>query len=363
MSSRRQVEDIDGGHLAAGPLLGLLLLAVALLSIASASASAKSTSAAGVQLRHSAGSASKRQAAATASDFSGSQLITFGEYGEGTPISDQYEAQGVLFSESEEGYPYIAWDGVAPENPVLSGTPTFYGPIHAQFVLAGTVIPATVNGMQLDVGYIDDPGSIKLTVNTNTGNEEIPAEEFGFNTLTSDASDITGFSVEATGLEEAGFEIDNLSFTPAQPPPQPTGPPSTYCGTAPTWLGKLIKGVECIIKAPVVQCGASLLFSKAEKAFELGKATKLARPVAKLYKDLAQIYGHRYFGAAPVGYRSFKELKATYDRASAMLQIVEVIPALKTAIEQKRLRLIAEDLADIIGVKSCVQAAVQLAHG
>jgi Cutinase len=164
---------------------------------------------------------------AHADGFVGTTTITFEGYEEGVPITNQYEEQGLIFSgASPDELPFIARDGVSLTNPVLSGYPRFHGPIKGEFVVPGSSQPTTVNGLAMDIGYIDDPDSVQLTVTTKTGSETIVANEYGFNHLESNASEITGFSVEETSYDEAGFEIDNVSFTPGAPPaPPPQSPP------------------------------------------------------------------------------------------------------------------------------------------
>lgn len=170
--------------------------------------------------------------------------ITFEEYGEGTPITTQYEADGIIFSGLNPAEPpIVVWDGISETNPVLSGQPLFHGSIRAEFVTPGTPLPSAVNGLEIEVGFIDDPGSVQLTVETTTGPEYIVAEEYGFNYLVSYAENITGFTIEEVEYDEEGFEIDNVSFTPPAPlPPQPvstapttpTAPPSSAPPSQPT---------------------------------------------------------------------------------------------------------------------------------
>jgi hypothetical protein len=309
--------------------------------------------------------------------FSGSQTLTFDEYGEYTPITTQYEGDGVIFSGSSIGEPpFITWDGSNPTSPVLSGEPRFHGTINAQFVAPGTPVQTTVNGLAVDVGYIDDPGSVQLRLNTTTGPIIVPAEEFGINRLESTASNIAGFSVEEAEYDSAGFAIDNLSFTPGTPPAPPAAAPpaapapAINCGHSNNWLTKLRLGIKCLAQSPVVQCLAAIALAKASKALEAFKAasgaydlsevSKALYPLAKLYNDLRKVYGDKFFKDAPVGYRSFKELKATYERAKTVIEIVRVVPALAKAASRGQLREIAEDIADLAGVKSCVQALVEL---
>ncbi len=114
---------------------------------------------------------------------SGPQLLTFGDYETGTEISTQYEGQGVVFKDESGFYPEIRWDESAYTNPVLSGTFGFGSPISAEFVVPGTTTPATVENLAMDVGYINEAGSTKLTVERTSGPTTLYADEEGFNRL------------------------------------------------------------------------------------------------------------------------------------------------------------------------------------
>lgn len=159
-------------------------------------------------------------------------FLTFDNYDTGTLITNQYQGDGVLFSGDYET-PEITWDESNDTSPVLRGGGDFYEPIHARFVVPSTTTPGTINGFMVDVGYIDDLYSTEVVVHTTHGDETLYLDEYGINAVTSTASGITGFDVQANE-EDAGFGIDNLSFTPpAPPPPAPPLPPSPP-PTAPT---------------------------------------------------------------------------------------------------------------------------------
>jgi hypothetical protein len=156
-------------------------------------------------------------------------LLTFDEFDVGTLVTDDYGSQGVLFSSDFEETPEIALDSANPTSPVLRGGEDFYEPLHAQFIYPGTSTPATVSEFSVDVGYINDLYSTQLVLQTTTGPIVIPADEYGVNYISSSATNITGFDLEAVDAEGAGFAIDNLSFTTAPPPapePQPAPQPS-----------------------------------------------------------------------------------------------------------------------------------------
>jgi hypothetical protein len=323
---------------------------------------------------------------AHAADFVGTQTLTFENYGEGTPITNQYEPEGIIFSgSSTDEPPFIAWDEDSTTNPVLSGDPMFHGPIHGEFVLPGTTVPATVDGLAMDVGFIDDPGSTQLTVNTSTGPETIIAEQYGFNHLESDATNITGFTVEETGFEENGFEIDNVSFTPATPPlppappPPSTTPPSAPPPAAPTpsppanpcvpvsgSVGKrLLASIKCTAELTKLEaeCAFAILPFAPLKAFDvaktaaglydLRKVSKGVRPIAKLYNLLKTV---KILKDAPPGFRTGSEILARIKNASTAWKVVSLLPDIAKALSASDYEQFALDLAEIAGLKPCVEA-------
>lgn len=105
----------------------------------------------------------------------------------------------------------IVGDGANPTSPVLSGSPTFNGPIA---VLFSTPVAA----VGLDGGFFDAVGGTSIEAYDAGGNslgivtnEQIGIEFFGL----ADASGtnaISGISFYVTGNEPAGFAIDNLTF-------------------------------------------------------------------------------------------------------------------------------------------------------
>ena len=145
----------------------------------------------------------------------GSTTIHFDEFPVGTAITDQYADQGVVFS----GGTFTSPDGANPTSPVLSGTPRFVGPITGTFVRPSTHAPGTIDGFSLDVGYIDDPGSVHVVVRDADGDQidELIADSTGIVPLTSTAPGAASFVVETVAGESAGFAIDNLSFDPPVP--------------------------------------------------------------------------------------------------------------------------------------------------
>jgi hypothetical protein len=138
-------------------------------------------------------------------------LIHFDEFSQGTAITDQYRDLGVIFDSPV----FISSDGANPTSPVLSGTPQFVGPIVGHFVKPGTDTPTTVNVLQLDAGYIDNPGSVEIVATLSDGRTRTAiADHLGIDQISISTRGIRSFSAQAVSQEDAGFAIDNLGFGP-----------------------------------------------------------------------------------------------------------------------------------------------------
>ena len=155
-------------------------------------------------------------AAPTARVAADATVIRFDELPAGTTVTDQYAVRGIVFA-GADGFadPFISPDGASPTSPVLSGSPRFTGSIAGSFVRPGTDQPATVDRFSLDVGYIDTPGSVAVTVYAAGGATlgTLVVADSGINRLTSTFPGAARFVAASTGDEPAGFGIDNLSFT------------------------------------------------------------------------------------------------------------------------------------------------------
>jgi RHS repeat-associated protein len=156
---------------------------------------------------------------ADAADDAFSTTLTFDEVPLGSTVTDQYEGDGILFSGPDsEDEPFTVDDGSATTNPTLSGTPLFNGDIITEFVIPGTTTPTTVDGLSLDIGYINDPGSTQVVLYTTSGIVVLSADQEGFDHLSTDQTGIYGFRTEEVADEPAGYEIDNVSFSPGTSP-------------------------------------------------------------------------------------------------------------------------------------------------
>lgn len=123
----------------------------------------------------------------------------------------------------------IVNDGANPTSPVLSGSPTFNGPIAILF-------DTDQAGVGLEGGYFDDIGGVAITAFARDGsilgsvvNEQAGIEFLGL--VTADGSDrIAGLLFSLVGAESAGFAIDNVRFGSGDQiePPNPGGPLPGY---------------------------------------------------------------------------------------------------------------------------------------
>ena len=106
---------------------------------------------------------------------------------------------------------FITRDGANPTSPVLSGTPTFNGPISILF-------SQDLAGVGLDGGYFDAPASTAIKAFARDGsflgqvnNTGLGIEFLGLVTNDGSAA-IAGLQFSLIGPEPAGFAIDNLQF-------------------------------------------------------------------------------------------------------------------------------------------------------
>lgn len=121
----------------------------------------------------------------------------------------------------------IVDDGANPNSPVLSGSPTFNGPVSVLF-------STDVAFVALDGGYFDGLSGTSIEAFDAAGaslgsvtNSELGIEFFGLSTL-SGLNTIRGISFYITGDEPYGFAIDNLTFGSAGELSGAVPEPSTY---------------------------------------------------------------------------------------------------------------------------------------
>jgi len=118
---------------------------------------------------------------------------------------------GPLALDFTSGTVFITDDGANPTSPVLSGSPTFNGPISVFF-------SKPVAAVGLDGGYFNAIGGTSIEAFNASGsslgivhNQAFGIEFFGLADA-SGANVISGISFYITGPEPAGFAIDNLTF-------------------------------------------------------------------------------------------------------------------------------------------------------
>jgi len=105
----------------------------------------------------------------------------------------------------------ITTDGASSTNPILSGVPTFNGPISILF-------STPVAGVGLTGGFFNAIGGTSIEAYDAAGNilGSITNSQLGFEFYgladSTGANVISGVSFFITGNEPAGFEIDNVTF-------------------------------------------------------------------------------------------------------------------------------------------------------
>jgi hypothetical protein len=293
------------------------------------------------------------------------QFLTFDEYPVGTTITTHYAGQGVVFFGENPGEdPEIHEDESSWTSPVLTGYLGFYSPIRAQFVVPGTSVAAPVSNLSMDVGYIDDPESTQVLVHTTAGPVSFYPDEYGFNEISLQAPNITGFEVKSVEYESAGFGIDNLGFTvPDPPPPPPPLPPPVGCIEHDGSLRHRIwANLKCKLEVPVLvaRCGVSVASNfpvlripkTAAGLYKLSKTPKRLRPLAKVYNDLM---GMKISKDAPKGFRTFGEIKHSFESFKNGFEVARGLLKLAQAISAKDFRRVVEGLAEIAGLRPCLK--------
>lgn len=118
---------------------------------------------------------------------------------------------GALSLDGASPVTFITGDGANPTSPVLSGSPTFNGPIAVLF-------DSDQSGVGFDGGFFNAAGSTAITAFDRAGNRLGSVSNTGLGIeflglVTSDgAPQIAGVFLELVGPEPAGFAIDNLRF-------------------------------------------------------------------------------------------------------------------------------------------------------
>ncbi len=167
----------------------------------------------------------------------GDETVSFGSYFVGqSPIEAPPPAEGgvitldphnptgpLALASDPANTVFITDDGSSTTNPVLSGTPTFNGPIS---VLFSTPVAA----VGLTGGFFNAAASTTIEAYDSNGNvlgyitNSTTGFEF-YGLFDSASADIAGISFFITGDEPAGFEIDNLTFGLADDVVPPTDVP------------------------------------------------------------------------------------------------------------------------------------------
>lgn len=137
--------------------------------------------------------------------------ITFSDLALGTVVRDQYRYKGIRFSGDT---PTVTTDRSSPGSPVLAGKPTFFGTIRGRFVVHGTNTPRTVDHFSLDVGYINDPGQVRVDVYGRAGHliGALTPSRRGIVRVSSQFRGAASFAVRVGAAEEAGVAIDNVTY-------------------------------------------------------------------------------------------------------------------------------------------------------
>lgn len=256
-------------------------------------------------------------------------------------------------------------------------------------VTAGEIVTLTWSTQSADTGLaIWRAGADDQTVNTEHAIEGEGSEYVDPSTGVPGA---IKFTATTTGVMPVLFFTQNdfrpptppgpYTFTvhvdPAAPgvavPPAPTPAPvvtapERACDPVGGNLGKrLLAAMRCTAHETLleVNCGVHVALlvgipAKTLKALKTGKGYYDLRKVKKQYRPIAKLINHiekaKFKSNAPKGFRTGKDVIARIKNAKSAKDVIAILPSLASAVSAADYSQIALDVADIAGLKSCVQA-------
>jgi hypothetical protein len=140
------------------------------------------------------------------------------------------------------------------------------------------------------------------------------------------------------------------------------------------FVKRLLAAAKCTWAQTVmeVKCGVAVagflfiplkslrLAKTAGGLLDLRKLAKKFRPAAKLYNDLSLV---KYTKAAPRGFGTPKETLATIENIGHIGDLVNLLPDLRRALSAADFNQISLDIADVAGLKPCVQGLADAMAG
>jgi hypothetical protein len=198
------------------------------------------------------------------------------------------------------------------------------------------------------------------------------------------------FAFPTSGLEK-GYQLSLQEALTASGPPTPTPTPAPggqvavpggngsggggsggssqanpCAATGGSFVHRLLAGAKCTylrnkLKAECAAAVTGWLFlplkslqaaKTAKGLLDLRKLSKAARPIGKLYNDLSLA---KYVKGAPAGLRTPAEAKQTFDNIKSVITLVDLLPDLRKAVSTADFSELALDIADVTGLKPCVQ--------
>jgi hypothetical protein len=176
-----------------------------------------------------------------------------------------------------------------------------------------------------------------------------------------------------------GGDLSAPSVEPSPPPPPP--PPSDSspitptracapvrggvgkrllaslrCTAAETVLeAKCAVGIVTLVGAPLKALKAAEVLKTARGLYDLRRVPRRWKPLARLLNDLHRSHFARN---APRGWRTESQVYEKLTHLKTARDLMRDLPSLSKAVRRKDFERIAVDVADIAGVKACVQGLV-----
>jgi len=144
-------------------------------------------------------------------------------------------------------------------------------------------------------------------------------------------------------------------------------PSTTACSPVHGGIGKrLLAALKCTAAETVLEadCGVHIALlvgipGKLLKGLKTGHGLYDLRKVPKRYRAVAKLIntveGAKFGPHAPAGFRTGKQVLARIDEARTAGELIKLLPDIAKAVRALDYNEIALDIADLTGLRSCVQ--------
>jgi hypothetical protein len=171
----------------------------------------------------------------------------------------------------------------------------------------------------------------------------------------------------AQGWSPDGLPHRTPVAAPPPPPPPVLDPPPASCKPSHGGIGRrLLDSLKCSLAQTVLEakCAYGIVslvvlplkslkgYQTVKGLYDLRKIPKRYRPFAKLVNDISSA---KFGRGAPRGFRTSGEVIKKIKDVKTAKDLITLLPKIAKAISKRDYARIAVDLADLAGLKACVQ--------